>query len=125
MNQTRREFATTFALLSGSLLGISGEPPGQKSSPPFPHPPPPADPQQRDKNDVGGPPNLQASAQARLALNEKQFRADVEKLWQFSSELRNEVQATSTSKVFSVSIYRKIAEIEKLARQLRGLAKNS
>jgi hypothetical protein len=123
MNRTRREFATTFALLG--VLGIKSARASQKSTSPFPHPPQPADPQQRDKNDVSRSPNLQTSAQARLAWNEKQFRVDVEKLWQSSSELRNEVQGTSTSNVFSVSIYRKITEIEKLAKQLRGLAKIS
>lgn len=122
MLETRRDFVLALAVLSSSLL-VTRSPALSQKTTGFPHPPKPADPQERDKNDLSRPKDLTTSQQARLVLNEKQFRTDVEKLWQLSSDLRNEVQSTATSKVFSVSMFRKTEEIEKLAKRLKSLAK--
>jgi hypothetical protein len=123
MRETRREFVLTLAILGSSLMATKNPAFVQKATGTFPKPPKPADPQEQDKNDLSRPKDLAASPQARLALNEKQFRTDVEKLWQLSGDLRNEVQSTATSKVFSVSMFRKTEEIEKLAKRLKSLAK--
>lgn len=122
MLETRRDFVLALAVLSGSLLAARSPALAQRTTG-FPRPPKPADPQEQDKNDLSRPKDLTTSRQARLPFNEKQFRTDVEKLWQLSSDLRNEVQSTATSKVFSVSMFRKTEEIEKLARRLKSLAK--
>lgn len=122
MRETRREFVLTLAILSSSLLAARSRARAQRTTG-FPQPPKPGDPQEEDKNDLSRPKDLAASQQARLAFNEKQFRTDVEKLWQLSGDLRNEVQSTATSKVFSVSMFRKTEEIEKLAKRLKSLAK--
>lgn len=122
MPETRRRFVLALAVLVSSLIGMKS-PALEQHATGFPHPPKPADPNEQDKNDLSRPKDVATSQQTRLALNEKQFRSDVEKLWQLSGELRAEVQSTATPKVFSVSMFRKTEEIEKLAKQLKGLAK--
>ncbi|HXN51440.1 MAG TPA: hypothetical protein VN943_05830 [Candidatus Acidoferrum sp.] len=55
--------------------------------------------------------------------NEREFRAGVERLYQLTSELRDEVQKTVTSEVLSIRMYKRTEEIEKLAKQLKSKAK--
>jgi len=49
----------------------------------------------------------------------------VERLYQLSGDLREEMQKTATTNVLSVQIYKKTEEIEKLAKRLKNLAKGS
>ena len=58
-----------------------------------------------------------------LQLNEKEFREGVERLYQLTSELREEVQKTATTDVLSIRMVKKIEEIEKLAKVLKAKAK--
>ena len=83
---------------------------------------PAADPTGQDKDN---PPGLdpQAAKKAELRRNEKEFREGVERLYQLSSELRDEVAQTPTTGVLSVRMYKKTEEIEKLAKQLKSKAK--
>lgn len=70
--------------------------------------------------------NPQATAAAKramLQLNEKEFREGVERLYQLTSELREEVQKTATTDVLSIRMVKKIEEIEKLAKVLKAKAK--
>jgi hypothetical protein len=55
--------------------------------------------------------------------NEKEFREGVDRLYQLVGELRDDVARTGTTDVFSVQMYKKTKEIEKLAKQLEGRAK--
>src|SRR6266851_5014959 len=50
-------------------------------------------------------------------------RAAVERLYQLTSELRDEVQKTVTSDVLSIRMYKKTEEIEKLVKQIKSKAK--
>jgi hypothetical protein len=59
-----------------------------------------------------------------LQENEREFRAGIERLYQLTSELRDEVQKTVSSDVLSVRIYKKTEQIEKLAKQLKNKAKS-
>jgi hypothetical protein len=47
----------------------------------------------------------------------------VERLYQLTGELRDEVLKTTTADVLSVRMYKKTEEIEKLAKQLKAKAK--
>jgi hypothetical protein len=121
MRETRRGFLVGVAVL-GSCLATgrgwlaSAAQAGHKG---MPSPPPRAAPQ--DETLPGLDP--QAVRRAQLLKDEKDFRVGVERLYELTSELREEVQKTPTTDVLSVGMYKKTEAIEKLAKQLKGKAK--
>ena len=122
MRETRRRFLARVAVCGSALAvgtALLAAPQDRRS---MPTPPPPADPQNQDKSNPQVP-DPQAVRKALLAKNEKEFREGVERLYQLSGELRDEVQKTANTEVFSVRMYKKTEEIEKLAKQLKGKAK--
>ena len=121
MRETRREFVIVLTAMAGVLATGGTEALTQDRKPTFPKPPAPADPQ--DKNRNNSAPDTPAMNRAAMLRNEKEFREGVERLYQLSSELREELQKTTTTKVFSVRMYKKTEEIEKLAKQLKSKAK--
>ena len=58
-----------------------------------------------------------------LEQNQKDIRKNIERLFQLSSELKDEVEKTDATTTLSVAMLRKTEEIEKLARQIRDKAK--
>jgi hypothetical protein len=50
-------------------------------------------------------------------------RADVEKLYQLVTELRDQVQKSDTTSTLSLSVINKAKQIEKLAKQVKERAK--
>ena len=66
---------------------------------------------------------MAAAKRARMQQDEKEFREGVERLYQLSGELREEVQKTATTEVLSVRMVKKTEEIEKLAKLLKNKAK--
>ena len=64
-----------------------------------------------------------AAKRARLQQNEKEFREGVDRLYQLTGELREEVQKTPTTDVLSMRMVKKTEEIEKLAKVLKAKAK--
>jgi hypothetical protein len=88
----------------------------------MPTPPSPSEPQDQDSQNSSTP-DSQAAKRAILIRNEKDFRAGVERLCQLTEELRDELQKTPDTDVFSVHMYKKTEEIEKLAKQLKRKAK--
>jgi hypothetical protein len=89
-------------------------------------PSPPAS-SQSSSDAAASAPNSGASAakRAQLARNEKEFREGVERLYQLTNELRDEVRQTTTTKVLSIQMYKQTQEIENLAKQLKNKAKGS
>ena len=67
--------------------------------------------------------NPQGSQQDILRKREQDFRGGVEKLFQLSSDLREQVKTTTTTDVLNVKMYKRVQEIEKLARQLESQVK--
>lgn len=57
--------------------------------------------------------------------NQKKLRASVSKLYGMVSELKEEVEKTDEHSVLSISLVRKAQEIEKLAKQIKNLARDS
>lgn len=55
--------------------------------------------------------------------NQAEVRADVEKLYQLVSELREQVQKSDATSTLSISVVKKAKEIEKLAKQVKDRAK--
>ena len=66
-----------------------------------------------------------AAKRAQLAKNEKEFRDGVERLYQLTNELREEVRQTTTTEVLSIHMYKQTQEIESLAKQLKNRTKGS
>ena len=121
MYKTRREFATAIAGLAGMLAAEDGWLFAQ-----FPPtlPPPPRPAEIPNPAEIHSNPQATAAARrARLQENEKEFREGVERLYRLTTELREEVQKTSTTDVLSMRMVKKTEEIEKLAKVLKAKAK--
>lgn len=109
------------SLLAGIVLvGLGGSGTAQTMKRRFPAPPPSQDDSDKKNPPAGDP---QAVRKAQLAQNEKEFREGVDRLYELTGELREEVQKAPQSGVLSVSMYRKTEEIEKLAKRLKAKAK--
>ena len=123
MGETRRRFLMALAAgASCCFVADSSVIAMQRKSNPFPTPPPPAETQnpaeaQTDKA------NPQSAKRIALQQNEKEFRAGVNRLYQLAGELKQEVDKTVTTEVFSVQMFRRTEEIEKVAKLLKGKAK--
>ncbi len=118
MKELRRTFLWCAAVaLSGTVLGarLAAQAPKRQ----MPAPPAPADPA------PNGPamPNNKISQRAIMREHEKAFRDCLAALFGRVSQLKQEVESLPSSDVFSVSIYKQSGDIEKLARQLKTLAK--
>jgi hypothetical protein len=123
MRESRREFFCSAALLCGALAVPGGISFAQ--FPPTP-PPPPKPAQTRNPAEIHSDPAATAAAKrARLLQNEKEFREGVERLYQLTSDLRDELQKTMTTDVLSVRMVKKTEEIEKLAKVLKNKAKGA
>jgi hypothetical protein len=88
-------------------------------SPPKPAPAETQNPAQQEANS----PDANAAKRAILLRNEKEFRQGVERLYQLTADLRDEVQKTMTTDVLSLRMVKKTEEIEKLAKALKTKAK--
>jgi hypothetical protein len=123
MRETRRGFLASVAVLGSCLAAGKGLLAAQtKKHSGMPSPPPQAVPPVPLGQSTPAP-GPQAARKALLLQNEKDFRAGVERLYELSGELRDEVQKTPTTDVLSMRMYKKTEEIEKLAKQLKGKAK--
>ncbi|PYT76675.1 MAG: hypothetical protein DMG41_06080 [Acidobacteria bacterium] len=123
MRQTRRNFFLSAALLPGSLALPRGIFAGQNAPTPPPKPQPgyTPNPAEIDSHPAGAA----AAKRARLLENEKEFRQGVERLYQLTSDLRNELEKTPTADVFSLRIVKETGEIEKLAKSLKSKARSA
>ena len=85
------------------------------------HATPPASAETQNPAEKDGiTPDPQSAKRAALKQNEKEFRAGVDRLYQLASELKQEVDKTVTTEVFSVRMYKRTEEIEKVAKLLKG-----
>ena len=80
-----------------------------------------------DGRDHGIPPSLDEPGVPNRRVierqNQKQIREDVAKLYEMASELKGEVERTDATSTLSVSLVKKAQQIEKLAKQIKDLAK--
>ena len=58
-----------------------------------------------------------------LKQNQDQIHDDVEKLYTLASELKDQVEKTDSSNVLSLAMVGKAEQVEKLARQIKNLAR--
>jgi hypothetical protein len=123
MEETRRGFLMTLGAAASCFVtarGLAQEP--KKKDSPAPDPPQPAE-TLNPAEAAAMKANSKGVARAALLQNEKEFRAGVERLYQLVGELKEDVARTGTTDVFSVQMYKKTKEIEKLAKQLEGRAR--
>jgi|SRR6476646_10452769 len=122
MRKTRRAFLLAVAA-AGCLVARNGFsfPQAPKKPTPFPAPPEAAE----TRNPAAGQAKPERQTARRLALqqNEKEFRSGVDRLYRLASELKQEVEKLPTSEIFSVQMYKRTEEIEKLAKQLKAKAR--
>jgi hypothetical protein len=123
MRQNRRNFFLSAALLSSTLAWPKGAVGAQNPPTPPPKPEPAHTPNPAEV--YSQPAEAAAAKRARLLENEKEFRQGVERLYQLTSDLRDELQKTPTVEVFSVHIVKETEQIEKLAKSLRSKAKSA
>lgn len=70
------------------------------------------------------PPEPDASAKAAFAeQNRRTMKKDVEALYQLAAQLKVDVERNDSGSTLSVAFLRKAEEIEKLAKQIKSLAK--
>jgi len=55
--------------------------------------------------------------------NQREIRADIAKLYEMVTELKEEIEKTDATATLSISVVKKAQQIEKLAKQIKGLAK--
>jgi hypothetical protein len=123
MEETRRRFLMTLAAAAGCSVATPGVVfPQVRNTKPFPTPPAAAETQNPAEQDAAKT-DPQSAKRAALNRNEKEFRAGVERLYQLASELKEEVDKTVTTDVFSVRMYKRTEQIEKVAKLLKGKVK--
>jgi|SRR5579859_521997 len=123
MAETRRRFLMTLAVAASCSVAADGLVfARQRKRNPFPTPPQAAETQNPAEAAAARPDSLNAKRIA-LSQNEKAFRAEVDRLYQLAAELKQQVDETATTEIFSVQMYKRTQEIEKVAKQLRAGAK--
>ena len=123
MEETRRRFLMTLAAAAScSVAADRSVFAQQRKENPFPTPPPSSETQNPAEAGAANP-DAQSAKRAALQQNEREFRAGVNRLYQLASELKQEVDKTVTTEIFSVQMYKKTEEIEKVAKLLKGKAK--
>jgi hypothetical protein len=122
MLDTRRQLlrsAVSFAAVASFASGLLGQRPGMQPQPvPSPNAPNPNFPQ-----GMNGPGPSQPDQKTIDKQNQEQLRADIDKMFSMVSELKEQLGLTNTTAVLSVDFVKKAHEIEKLAKQVRELAK--
>jgi hypothetical protein len=119
MRESRRRFVRVLAAVVGGVTARGTLFLAQRRGG-FPDPPEPAE----KPNPAAAAPDASRRSPKGLAQEkEREFRAGVERLYQLTSELRDEVQKTPTSDVLSIRMYKKTEEIERLAKQIKSKAK--
>ena len=123
MWETRRGFLKTLAAAASCCVATHEAMPAQvHKNNPFPNPPQPAE-TQNPAEKAAAASDPRNAKRAALQQNEKEFRTGVDRLYQLASELKQQVDKTVTTEVFSVQMYKRTEEIEKVAKMLKSKAK--
>jgi hypothetical protein len=123
MEAGRRTFLTALLPLV-ALLGSGAARAHQRShpSPPTPAPAnPPPQPTLMPDPSVDDYPSL--PIKPALHENQKQIQKDTDRLFTLAQELKERVDKTDSATELSLPLIQKAGEIEKLARQIKNLAK--
>jgi hypothetical protein len=127
MNGQKRVFlAGLSSIAAGAVAGlIVPRGWGQNSRSAMPTIPSAADPDQNSPRAPYPGPNIDPRVSAKQVLehNDSQIHDSVEKLYFLAAELKAEVEKTDSQNVLSLGMVQKCEQIEKYAKQIKGLAK--
>jgi hypothetical protein len=125
MLDTRRELLRSVVSLAAiASLPIGSFAGAQHPSPTLPQPmPSPNAPNPNFPQGMNGPGPSQPDQKAIDKQNQDQIRAAIDKMYAMVSDLKQELGVTNTNVVLSVNFVKRTHEIEKLAKQIRELAK--
>jgi hypothetical protein len=125
MPESRRHLFLTFV---GAASVFALEPllsavqaPGVHPSPPQPKPSPNT-PNGNFPPGLKGPP-VTTDSKVINKQNQEEIKSDVSRLYEMISELKEQVEHTDANSTLSLSVVKKAQQIEKLAKQIRELAK--
>jgi len=125
MPESRRRLLMTFVGAAGILavrpLLAAWQAPGVRPAP-QPRPSPNA-PNPNFPPGLNGPQATGPDKKAIDRQNQQEIRADVSKLYEMVSELKDQIDKTDSTSTLSVSVVKKAQQIEKLAKQIKDLAK--
>jgi hypothetical protein len=107
--------AASFGFRAKDVTAQPQNPQRQQQSPPWPQPP-----QNPFPNDAPKPDPKQT-----LKHNKEQIEQDIEKLYSLAGELKEQAGKTDSTAVLSLPLVQKAEEIEKLAKQIKNLARGS
>jgi hypothetical protein len=121
METGRRSFFQTLVVtLVGVRALFAGQKGTQRSMPRMPHIPDASESNgSRDERPTFPP----RDPKEQLRENQKNLRRDADRLLQLAQELKNEADKTEQTDVLSLTLVHKAEEVEKLARQIKGLAR--
>jgi hypothetical protein len=125
MPESRRHLLTALFGAAGVLAvepllaGLQAPAPGSGGSPRAK-----VYPNGRDPNQVQGlePPNT-PDPKAIQRANQKDLKSDVLKLYDMVADLKDQLEKSDPHSTFSLTIVKKTEQIEKLAKQIKSLAK--
>jgi len=92
-----------------------------RTAPQNPSPPPPAVPLPTP----GLPDGAKLDPKAILKKNQEQIHSDIEKIYALAGDLKDEVEKTDSADVLSLPMIQKAEQIEKLAKQVKNLARGN
>ena len=72
---------------------------------------------------MNGPQPTTTDGRSVAVANQKELREDIARLYEMVSELKQQVERTDANAMLSVSLVKKAQQIEKLAKQVKDLAK--
>lgn len=122
MRESRRRLLMTFVGVAGVLAAgpalsrLEGQTRQAPSAKPYPNGRDPNLAPERDEPRILDPKAIERA-------NQQELKKDVAKLYEMVSELKEQVEKTDATSVLSLSVVKKAQQIEKLAKQIKGLAK--
>jgi hypothetical protein len=125
MPESRRHLLTALFGAAGVLAvepllaGLQAPAPGSGSSPRAK-----VYPNGRDPNSMSGIDDpTRPDPKAIERAHQKEIRTDVAKLYEMVAELKEQIEKTDAASTLSVSVVKKAQQIEKLAKQIKELAR--
>jgi len=117
MPESRRELLLGLVGTAGFLSSATLRAAAGAQNPPLRPTPPTGDP-----GALAGPPR-QTNSHVLSQKNQELLKADLDRLYQLASDLQKEYQAADPNAVLSLPFIKKAEQAEKLAKQVKNLAK--
>ncbi len=122
MLESRRHMLMAVAAAAGMMavpsMPMFGQHPTAPPPRPSPNAPDPNAPAGLERAGVSNPDTKKLDLE-----NQRQIRADIDKLYDLVSQLKQEVAATDLSSTLSLNVMKKAHQIEKLAKEIKDRSK--